>query len=463
MSARRRLRRRARGAGHDELRAALRRAVPEDDGARERSWRVVQASFASRERPPRRRRWAWLIVVAALTPVAAAGVAAASAPHSDVGRWVRGVLGVGQRDARPVLGHVPGGGRLLVQAGSSAWVVASDGAKRRLGAYAGTSWSPHGLFVVGWRGRELTALEPGGAVRWSLSPRERVASASWGPVDGYRIAYVAGSQLRIVWGNGSHDRRYGVVRAAVTPAWRPDDRHVLAYADASTRRGASAASTRGRGASPASTRGRGASAASSTGMGASTASTRGRAASRASTTGRGASGASYSRVRVVAVDSRRLLWASARLEDVRALAWSPTGRRLLVVTGRRLILFDRSGRRLVSRAIPAGFAVTAAAWSPRGREIALVRRNANGSLLMLADAAHGLSERLLFSGPGRFGAPAWSPDAGRLLLPWPDADQWLFLRPHGGGPLVTAVGHIATQFGPGRLRPAFPRGVQWCC
>jgi hypothetical protein len=386
-----------------EVRDALRRAAPEDDGARERSWRVVQASFAAREQPPpRRRRWAWLFVVAALTPVAAAGVAAASAPHSDVGRWVRGVLGVGRRDARPVLGHVPGGGRLLVQAGASAWVVASDGAKRRLGAYAGTSWSPHGLFVVGWRGRELTALEPGGAVRWSLSPRERVASASWGPVDGYRIAYVAGSQLRIVWGDGSHDRPFGVARAAVTPAWRPDDRHVLAYADAS------------------------------------------------------------SRVRVVAVESGRRLWRSGRLDGVRALAWSPDGRRLLVVTARRLVLFDGAGRRLLSRPIASGSAVTAAVWSPRGREIAVVRQGAGSSALMLADAARGLSERLLFGGPGRFGAPAWSPGAGRLLLPWPTADQWLFLRPHDG-PSVTAVAHVAAQFGPGRLRPAFPRGVQWCC
>ena len=123
----------------------------------------------------RRSRSSW-----ALVSVAGAGAAAASAPHSDVGRWVRGVLGAGERDARPVLGRVPGGGRLLVQAGSSAWVVSSDGAKRRLGAYAGTSWSPHGLFVVGWRGRELTALDPGGAVRWSLASRERVGIRALG-------------------------------------------------------------------------------------------------------------------------------------------------------------------------------------------------------------------------------------------------------------------------------------------
>ena len=111
-----------------------------------------------------------------------------------------------------MLGRVPGGGRLLVQAGPSAWVVASDGAKRRLGAYSGTSWSPHGLFVVGWHGRELTALDPGGAVRWSLTARERIAAARWAPVDGFRIAYVAGSALRIVNGDGTGDHRYGPAR-----------------------------------------------------------------------------------------------------------------------------------------------------------------------------------------------------------------------------------------------------------
>jgi hypothetical protein len=87
---------------------------------------------------------------------------------------------------------------------------------------------------------------------------------------------------------------------------------------------------------------------------------------------------------------------------------------------------------------------------------------ADRSELALVDATRGLAERVLFAGPGRFGALAWSPDAGRLLLPWRDADQWLFLRPHGRARL-TAVAHIADQFGPGRLRPAFPRAVQWCC
>ena len=38
---------------------------------------------------------------------------------------------------------------------------------------AGGSWSPHGRFVVAWRGGELLAVEPGGRVRWSLARRGR--------------------------------------------------------------------------------------------------------------------------------------------------------------------------------------------------------------------------------------------------------------------------------------------------
>jgi hypothetical protein len=303
-----------------------------------------------------------------------------------------------------VLGHVPGGGRLLVEAGGDAWVVASDGAKRRLGSYAGTSWSPRGLFVAGWRERELTALDASGHVRWSLPAPARVSAARWGPVDGFRVAYVAGSRLRIVNGDGSGDRPLGVTRPGVAPEWRPDARHVLAYVDAA------------------------------------------------------------GRVNLVAVDSGRRLWRSARLERPAALAWSSDAKRLLVVTSRRLVLLGAGGRLLLSRPIAAGYAVTGAQWRPRGTQIAIVRHDSSGrrSDLVLAEADRGLRERVLFTGPGRFGAPAWSPGAARLLLPWPDADQWLFLRP-GSRDRLTAVANIAAQFAPGSTRTSFPRSVQWCC
>ncbi len=87
---------------------------------------------------------------------------------------------------------------------------------------------------------------------------------------------------------------------------------------------------------------------------------------------------------------------------------------------------------------------------------------AGRSELALVSAGRGLTERLLFAGSGRFGSPSWSPGGTGLLLPWPDADQWLFLPAVGRG-RTTAVAHIAGQFSPGGTRPAFPRSATWCC
>ena len=384
------------------LRAALHNAAPPEDGARDRAWDVVRAAYDEREPAPRRPPWRRVAAAGVATAVAAVGVATASAPDSGVGRWVRSAFDGGGEapPARPALGAVPGGGRLLVHSGGSAWVVASDGGKRRLGAYTGASWSPHGHFVVAWRGRELTAVEPNGRVRWSRAAPRRVVLARWNRADGFRIAYLAGAELRIVNGDGTGDRGYAAARRGVAPAWRPDDDHVLAYAD---RRG---------------------------------------------------------RVAVEAVDTRRRLWRSAPLGDVVALAWSADGRRLVVATRRRVAVFSRAGRLRAERAAPAGIAIAAATTAPSGRATALVRHGNGRSEVVLFDAR--LRERSLFTGPGRLGAPAWSPDGRSLLVPWPDADQWLFLRAHADGRLA-AVGNVADQFMPGASNPPFPGSVEWCC
>ena len=321
----------------------------------------------------------------------AAGVAAASAPRSDVGRFVRGVLGVGEPRARPALVHVPGGGRLLVAAGDGAWVVATDGAKRRLGAYAGASWSPHGKFAVVWRGRELTAVDPAGEVRWSLPAPAAVSAARWAPGDGYLVAYRAGDALRIVGGDGAGDRRLAAARPGVAPAWRPDATHTLAYADA-----------------------------------------RGRVASSTPTRASGAG-------------------AAAPLAGVRELLWSPRGDRLLALGARRLVLYGAGGATLASRALPAGTRAEHAAWAPRGTRVALVR------IGRALDAQRGRPARRR-----RRPARAAAVRAARALrragvvaeralaaLPWPDADQWLFLRPDGTAARRTAVANIARQFAPG--------------
>ena len=115
------------------------------------------------------------------------------ADSSDIGRWVRGVLGVGERDAAAGA-RARARRRPAARAGRPERVGRRERrAKRRLGVYSGTAWSPHGLFVVGWHGRELTALEPGGDVRWSMArARARRGRRAGRPVDGFRIAYVGG-------------------------------------------------------------------------------------------------------------------------------------------------------------------------------------------------------------------------------------------------------------------------------
>jgi hypothetical protein len=390
-----------------ELRAALRRAGTVDAAARERSWRVVRAAHAGARPAPRTRRAhrrVSVLVVLALAVLAVGSAAAATAPHSDVGRFVRSVLGVrvGAPHARPALVHVPGGGRLLTQAGGATWVVASDGAKRRLGAYAGATWSPHGLFVAAWRGRTLSAVEPGGRVHWSIARTHSVRVARWGPVDGFRIAYLSGSTLYVVNGDGTGDHRVAAARGDVAPAWRADRAHVVAFVD---RR---------------------------------------------------------DRVDVVAADTGARLWRTGPLRGVVALAWSPDSRRLAVVGRDRLLLLGAGGTVIASRPAVAGTRLLAAAWSPAGTRLATIRATAQGSEVALLDARL-RPDRTLFTGPGSLGPAAWSPDGRWLLVPWPAADQWLFLRPGGGHTRVAAVGGIAAQFTPGAARPRFPETVAWCC
>lgn len=386
------------------LRDALRHGEPSDPAARDRAWRLVRAAYAEHEPRSPRRPFRGLAFAAVAMAVVAVAVST-TAPGDAIARWVQHVLGAGEPDARPALVSVPGGGRLLVAARPGVWVVAPDGAKRLLGAYDGAAWSPNALFALVWRGGELTAVEPTGRVRWSLPRAGPIKGAAWSPVDGFRVAYVAGSDLRIVNGDGTGDRRYGAARAQVAPAWRPDDAHVLAYA------------------------------------------------------------AGDGRVRVVAADVRReTLWRSPPVDGLRKLAWSSDGERLLALTPTRLIVFSRTGEVLREHSVSAGTRAQDAAWTPDARRIALARhdpRRQRSDVVLLTPNAPD-RQRLLFTGPGRFGRLAWSPDGEWLLVPWPQADQWLFLRA-GEGSGVTAVANIAQQFDPGTRKPAFPVMAGWCC
>jgi hypothetical protein len=136
--------------------------APDEEQAQERSWRIVQAAFS--ERDPISRRRTMLRPALALVVLAAIGAALASPPGRAVLNAVRKAVGVER--SKPALFSLPAQGRLLATSSAGPWVVASDGSKRLLGAFADASWSPFGHYVVASRPNELVALTPDGTVRW---------------------------------------------------------------------------------------------------------------------------------------------------------------------------------------------------------------------------------------------------------------------------------------------------------
>ena len=146
-------------------------------------------------------------------------------------------MGLGPDESQPTLRGFPAGGRLLAVSESGAWVVRGGGGLRGLGDYSEVGWSPRGLFVIGTRGHQLTAIEPStGLPRWSLARRGRVSHPAWSPGDGYRVAYLESARgatgLRVVDGRGQLDHKVAAAAARVTPAWRPRGGYVLTYASA---------------------------------------------------------------------------------------------------------------------------------------------------------------------------------------------------------------------------------------
>jgi len=339
-----------------------------------------------------------LVVAAALLALLAAAL---SSPGRAVLRSVREAIGVER--ASPALFTLPSRGRLLVAGPSGAWIVHPDGGKRRLGAYTYASWSPRGLYAAVARGQELTAVEPGGDVRWSLARPEPVSWPRWAP-SGFRIAYKSGRSLRVVIGNGRGDRLLarGVDEGAPALAWAPAvNVNLLAYADRA------------------------------------------------------------GRVRVIDIDARRERWSSPPGGRTIELAWSPDGTRLVAIGPRRLRVFQGNG--VLLRTIPTGGAPASVAFRRDGHIFAFAHRVQGGrSEVILLPAERAGSPRSIFRGAGAFGQIAWSPDKRWLLVPWPSADQWVFVR-SGGPPKIVTESEITRYFTPAAPGGVFPTLSGWCC
>ena len=222
-----------------ELAQRLRAVRPPDEAlAAERTWSVIRAVHRAAVRQPvARSRWRVPVpAVAGLAVVAILGLtfAIASAPRQAVARWVRDALGLTRLPpARPTLGPLPTGGQVLVTTPTGVWVVNARGARRRLTAGGGASFSPHSLYVAVWRGHELTTVDLRGRRQWALSAGSSVSGVRWSP-DGYRIVYLAGRSIMVVAGDGSGAHALPGRAAALAPAWQPATgvAHRVAYLDA---------------------------------------------------------------------------------------------------------------------------------------------------------------------------------------------------------------------------------------
>jgi hypothetical protein len=303
-------------------------------GAEERAWHVARAAFEERSPVPRRAKpWRPVLVLAAAAILAAV---VASPPGQAVLDSIRESVGIER--AQPALFSLPAPGPLLVVSDDGPWIVQPDGSKRLLGRYREASWSPFGRFVVAARTNELAALEPDGDVRWSLG-RPGVRFPRWaGSETDTRIAYLSGSTLRVVAGDGTGDRLLRRNVSAKAPAWLPGSGFRLAYTD------------------------------------------------------RG---------------------------------------------GRQAVVDADTGRAFPIEAVPAPSAV-------------IQKRGASSEVE--------LDGRTVFRGTGAFRDVARSPDGRWLLVTWPTADQFVFVRV-GRPRTIVASSAITEQFGGG----AFPRIAGWCC
>ncbi|HST14055.1 MAG TPA: hypothetical protein VLJ44_04275 [Gaiellaceae bacterium] len=362
----------------------------------DKAWEVVKRAYQERSHTPQPRRTR-LALAATAVAVAAVVVAALSPPGKAVFKSVRKAVGIER--AEPALFSLPAPGRLLVVSSDNGgvWLVKSNGFVRNLGPYSDAEWSPHGLYVIATERNALVAFDPDGGVHWKLARRDPSSPRWEGTMTDTRIAYLAASGLRVVAGDGSGDRLLDAYAGQVAPAWDPARLHTLAY---------------------------------------------------------------YSGGAIVL---RRadgsLVWRAPIKILPAALEWSSDGRYLAVRSTKQIVVIDRHGH--VHRTISMlGAELRQATFKPGTHDLAVVVQATGRSEVRIVDVDHPGHARLLFAGPGTFGDVEWSPSGDWLLVNWPDANQWVFIK----GKQVRAVANIREQFArPDGLGPLLELDGRWCC
>jgi hypothetical protein len=135
----------------------------------------------------------------------------------------------------------------------------------------------------------------------------------------------------------------------------------------------------------------------------------------------------------------------------RKLAWSDDGKLLLVFRPFALRVYDVRGR-VVLQDDPSDATHDAdAVFAPGTHRLVIIRIHG-----LASDVFTGRDGRLLYRGSGVLRQLVFSPGGRWLLVTWPTADQWVFVRV-GRPRQIVGAARIASQFG------GYPRAVSWCC
>jgi hypothetical protein len=185
------------------------------------SARAAALSALPAERP-RSRGWILLVAfgVAAVLGAGAAALAATGNLHVRLG---------GESSAPK-----PAPSRLVLPRGTNGIAIVADGrlwlATRRGLRIEGlpvnaAELSPRALYAAVGIGGALVAVAPGGRRPWSHMAGGRVTAIAWSP-DGLKIAYIVRRrdrrELRLIEGDGDHDRLIAARVAPPKPSWRAD-------------------------------------------------------------------------------------------------------------------------------------------------------------------------------------------------------------------------------------------------
>jgi hypothetical protein len=374
-----------------------------DPHSEQRAWQIVRHAYdphpVARSRP---RRLA-ILAVACCALSAAIALGTVSAPRQAFARWFRDAFGLrAQPHIVRVLGGLPGGGRLLVNTANGPWLVNADGSRHYLGGYAGAAWSPHSLYVVAWRGTELSALNLAGVRQWVITAPGPITTARWSP-DGYRIAFLAEDSLRVAAADSSGEHTVSAAAAAIPPAWQPQTGSV--HRVTFVRRDGS--------------------------------------------------------VEQIDTDTGALVWRVRPPAPARQLVWSPDGRLLLVVEAHQVAEYSASGQ-LIRTVSPSPRATIGATAFISATRFVLVTHPVGGDSdsIQLRQLGSTAPPVILYTGIERLTGLAASPSHQWLLATSPTADQWIFIQ-IGTHPKLLATSAITTKFQRPDRTTSFPQLDGW--